>query len=71
MSENTKQVQRYILRNAAKCKTCGVVLESRHRHDYVACVCGNAVDGGTDYLKRVGRPEDLEELSRWSTDVWG
>lgn len=52
-----------IIRNMAKCLRCGVVLESKHRHDYVACQCGNAVDGGLSYLKRVGKLEDLEEMS--------
>lgn len=55
-----------ILKNAAKCKTCGVVLESKHVHDYVACACGNAVDGGREYIRRTGKPEDLEELSVYS-----
>lgn len=40
-------------KNKAKCLSCGDVIESTHRHDYVRCSCGNlAVDGGHDYLKR-------------------
>jgi hypothetical protein len=39
-------------RNRAKCKLCGDILESFHRHDYVECKCGEiAIDGGLDYLK--------------------
>jgi hypothetical protein len=52
-----------IIKNKVRCKTCNVVLESLHRWDYVACLCGNAVDGGHDYLKRCGYPENMEELS--------
>lgn len=55
--------ERRLLRNAARCKRCGVVLESRHRHELVECRCGNFVDGGLAYLRRGGNPNDLEELS--------
>ncbi len=42
-----------ILRNSAKCLSCNEEIESRHRHDFVQCTCGNvAVDGGKDYLRR-------------------
>lgn len=42
-----------ILRNAAKCLLCKQTIESKHRHDFVTCKCGNlSVDGGLDYLKR-------------------
>jgi hypothetical protein len=45
-----------ILRNSARCLLCGDEIESRHRHDYVACSCGNvAVDGGHAYLRRAAR----------------
>lgn len=34
--------------NKAKCRLCGDVIESFHRHDYVKCGCGEiAVDGGS------------------------
>lgn len=57
-----------LVKNAARCKKCGHVLVSRHRHDYVACPCGNAVDGGKDYLKRVGNIDDLEDMSEWEEE---
>jgi len=51
-------------RNRAKCKKCGDVIESEYRHDFVTCTCGAiSVDGGKDYFKRVGNPEDFEEMS--------
>ena len=53
-----------IISNKIKCKKCGDVIESRHLHDYVACSCGAcAVDGGHDYLRRLGNPDNWEELS--------
>lgn len=56
-----------ILRNAARCKKCGVVVESKHRHDFASCECGAIfVDGGTDYIRRGGDPASIEELSEFS-----
>ena len=53
-----------ILANKVRCKKCGDVIESKHRHDFVWCKCrAVAVDGGRDYLKRVGQAENIEELS--------
>lgn len=44
-----------ILRNAIRCMDCGDEIESTHRHDFVTCKCGAvSVDGGKDYLRRVG-----------------
>ena len=53
-----------ITRNAARCKKCGDVIESKHRHDFVWCKCHTiAVDGGKSYLRRCGEIEHFEELS--------
>lgn len=57
-----------IIRNIIRCKHCGDVIESKHRHDYVQCGCGRvAVDGGLDYLRRsfpsMPAEEHFEELS--------
>lgn len=50
--------------NRIKCKKYGDVIESTHRYDFKSCKCGAvAVDGGREYLKRIGKPEDYEELS--------
>ena len=44
--------------NKAKCLRCGDIIESKHRHDFRECRCGNLfVDGGKDYI-RIGC-EDL------------
>lgn len=53
-----------IITNKAKCLNCGNVLESHHRHDFKRCSCGTiAVDGGREYIKRCGYPQEYEELS--------
>lgn len=58
-----------ILHNAARCKKCGDIIESKHVHGFVSCSCGSiAVDGGREYLRRAfpkGVPDDwIEELSK-------
>lgn len=46
------------VRNRVKCLLCGEIIESKDRHDFVWCSCGNvAVDGGPEYKRRVFRGE--------------
>ena len=53
-----------IISNKIKCKKCGDIIESTSTNDYKKCSCGAvAVDGGKDYLKRIGNENDYEELS--------
>ena len=53
-----------ILRNSVRCLKCNSEIESQHRHDFKWCACGKvAVDGGRDYLKRVGSFNDVEDTS--------
>lgn len=61
--------KRIIIKNAVKCLVCGDIIESKHRHDYVTCGCGNvSVDGGTDYLKRSFKVDNTwEDLSEYET----
>ena len=55
-----------ILINKAKCKNCEDIIESKHRHDFVSCSCGKiAVDGGKDYLRRMGNKEDIIEMNEY------
>lgn len=50
--------------NKIKCRKCGDVIESTSVHDFKFCSCGAcAVDGGKEYLKRVGERENWEEMS--------
>ena len=52
-----------IIKNCIKCKFCGDIIISEHRHDFKCCSCGRvAIDGGHDYLKR-SFTNDYEELS--------
>ena len=62
--KNTKRKK--ILRNRAQCLKCMDIIESVHRHDFVGCSCGTIyVDGGKDYLRRVGKFNYLKELSEY------
>lgn len=55
-----------IIQNAASCLGCGDFIFSKHRHDFVTCTCGAiSVDGGQDYLRRVGDFTNAVDLS-WS-----
>jgi len=67
------------IKNDARCRKCGDEIESKSRHDFVTCKCGAiSVDGGQDYMRRCGNPEDfLPVLKRISSqkvegwDSWG
>ena len=49
--------------NKIKCRKCGDIIESIDVHDFKWCSCGAvAVDGGREYLRRVGNKNDFEEL---------
>lgn len=40
--------------NAAQCLLCQDIIESKSRHSFVTCSCGNvSVDGGLAYTRRV------------------
>jgi len=61
MSNNKK-----ILVNKIQCKKCKDIIESKHVHDFKWCTCKSiAVDGGLEYLRRVGNIEDIIELSEF------
>jgi hypothetical protein len=41
-----------LIRSIYQCKECGDIIESKHRHDFVTCQCGNLnIDGGLDYTR--------------------
>lgn len=53
-----------VIVNKVRCKSCDDIIESKHRHDFVYCKCGKiAVDGGKEYLRRVGDLKNYEDLS--------
>jgi tRNA(Ile2) C34 agmatinyltransferase TiaS len=54
-----------ILSNKAQCKLCKDIIESKHRHDFKWCKCGQMyIDGGKEYLRRGAKDLDnIIELS--------
>ena len=53
-----------IIINKIRCKKCNDIIESKTVNDFKKCKCGAiAIDGGKQYLKRLGKLEDIEELS--------
>lgn len=59
-----------IISNKIRCKKCGDVIESKHVHDFKLCKCGAVgVDGGRDYLRRLGNPDNWEELSETTEEM--
>ena len=55
-----------IVQNAVTCLNCGDFIYSAHRHHYNQCTCGSiAVDGGQEYLRRVGALDACVDVS-WS-----
>jgi hypothetical protein len=58
-----------LLKNAARCRQCGTVIESKHVHDFVWCSCGSIfVDGGLEYLRRGGDVALMEDLSEFDQE---
>ncbi len=53
-----------LVRNAAYCTKCNTEVESKHRHDFVMCKCGEIfVDGGLSYV-RYGFVDDKTFINR-------
>lgn len=71
MSERSQSSLSKIKVNKIQCNNCKDIIESKHRHDFVTCSCfeykpdnkGCAVDGGHDYLRRIGL--NWKELSEF------
>ena len=56
-----------IILNSASCRNCGDTLISRHAHDFKMCQCKMiGVDGGHEYLKRIGNSSSIVELSKFA-----
>ena len=64
----TKIKDKRLIYNALQCLLCEDIIESKHRHDYKHCRCGNAmVDGGREY-QRCGTEkgwETIKDLSKY------
>lgn len=60
----TKRIRTIVTLNKCQCKKCGDIIESKHTHDFKWCKCKSiAVDGGKDYIRRVGELDNIIELS--------
>lgn len=54
----------FIIRNSAICKKCKEHIQSTWVHDFVTCKCKSiSVDGGTDYLRRLGELKSMTDTS--------
>lgn len=52
-----------MIRNIAKCKLCGDVIESKHRRDFVWCSCNSIyLDGGTECPRGGGNPDNFAPI---------
>lgn len=59
-----------IIVNKAKCKKCGDIIESKEVNDFKRCTCGSiAIDGGQEYIKRVGNKDDIIELAKFKNTI--
>lgn len=62
----SQRKRKIITKNCIKCKKCGDIIESRNVHDFKTCRCGAcSVDGGHEYLRRLGNPDDWEDISEY------
>lgn len=58
-----------IIANKAQCNKCKDIIESNEPNSLKNCLCGSiGVDGGLDYIKRIGNSEDIIELSEYSKE---
>ena len=58
-----------IISNKIQCNKCKQIIESIHTHDYKFCKCDTVgVDGGKDYLRRMGKSSEYTELSEFLDD---
>lgn len=56
-----------LIRNRCKCRQCGDIIESKHRHDFVQCKCGAIfTDGGLVYVRRgFKNKDDIIDLNEY------
>lgn len=56
-----------LLKNAASCRKCNTLLESKSKNDIKKCVCGNVtIEGGLEYARfLVKDAEYWEPLHDW------
>ena len=53
-----------IIKNKAQCAICHDIIESKDVNDFRYCKCRAIfVDGGREYIRRGGEPQNIIELS--------
>jgi hypothetical protein len=57
--------------NKIQCRLCEDIIESKHRHDFVRCKCGEIfTDGGTAYFRRGAKDmNNIIDLSVYADDA--
>lgn len=70
LCEIIEKGKKMITTNKAKCRLCEDVIESKYRHDFVTCKCGEIfVDGGPVYLRRgAGNFDNFIDLSETTSE---
>ena len=54
-----------------KCVICKAVIQSKHRHDFVSCKCGQIfIDGGDDYTRVGGIKNILKQNDKGEWVAW-
>lgn len=57
-------MEEIIVINRVQCRKCGSTIVSEFDNDFKRCECGAiAIDGGREYLKRMGKEEYINDLS--------
>lgn len=60
------------MHNRLQCAKCLDVIESKSVHDFKLCTCQSIfVDGGLDYPRWGGEPENIIDLREYETDCEG
>ena len=71
-----KEKKHKIKRNRCLCVNCGIIIESKHVHDWVSCNCysnsyentGIFTDGGTEYIRRGGVFSNIVPLDEYEEE---
>lgn len=59
-----------IYSNSLVCNKCGEEIRSKNKHDFRRCGCGAcAIDGGSHYVRVLGKFEDFELRTIYFDDV--
>lgn len=60
-----------VLRNSAKCRVCEDEIESKHRHNFVSCKCGEIfIDGGREPYSRAGAKDFANFINTSESRLW-